>query len=205
MGGMGGMGGHAGAGTVVASAGQGHGPAGNNNRVRKQHHAPGRYDRMRNTAHQAGAEDIIQRLVAGGVLRRDEAGNLLPIHAPAAPGANATGDNLGGGVANTGANNQATGATGGNLASGALLGSGGNLASGALPGSGGNNPASGIAGDAGGNASGEMMDVETTGPIIDEHPVPIRRDEGAPAAAPSKPSGPYRPPHWNGPEDPTGS
>lgn len=92
-------------------------------------------------------------------------GNFGPINAPAATGAIATGDSLGDGVANTGASNQATGATGGNLPSGAVAGSGGN------------SQASGNAADARGNASLEMIEGKTTGPINDECPVPLRRDE----------------------------
>ena len=189
IGGMGGMGGTGGrAGTAVASAGRGQGPAGNNNRVEKQRHGPGRHQRMRNTV----AEDMFQRLIMGGFLRRDEAGNLLPITAPAPPGANTTGtgDNLGGGIANTGANSQATGATGGNLPSGAVAGPGGN------------NHAPGNAANAGGNTSGEMeVDVDPTDRITEERPVPLHRDErerGEEAfeEALPKPTGRYRAPHY---------
>ena len=119
MGGVGGMGqmwgrgGHAGAGPAVASAGRGQGPTGNNYRVGKQHHGRGRHERVRNSAR----EDILQQLVAGGILRRNDDGTFVPINAPAAPGAinPGTGNNVGGRDANTGANNQGTGATGGNL------------------------------------------------------------------------------------------
>lgn len=168
MGGMGGMGGtgrRAGGGTAVASAGRGQGPAGNNNRVGKQHHAPGRNQRIRQTL----AEEIFQRLVAGGFVRTDAVGNLLPINAPAAPGAiiTGTGNNVGGGDANTGANNPGSGATGGNPPSGAVAGSGGN------------NPASGVAADAGSSiqASGGMRsDVEAAGSNFNESATPVHHD-----------------------------